>query len=102
MPSEWLALDLGPGEPQTMALGIENPTRVLLRDDALARRLAQAAGLQVWGTLRVLLEAKYKGLTDRVEPLIDRLLDDGMWISGDIRRRILSLAGEHLDRGHAD
>ncbi len=29
-----------------------------------------------------------------IEPLITRLEDSGMWISGDIRRRILALAGE--------
>jgi predicted nucleic acid-binding protein len=41
-----------------MALALENPDRVVLLDDMLARRTAQAAGLQVWGTLKVLLEAK--------------------------------------------
>jgi hypothetical protein len=77
-----------------MALALENPGRVVLLDDALARRTAQAAGLTVWGTLRVLLEAKSRGLTPSLAPLIDRLVDAGMWISPGIRRRILTLAGE--------
>lgn len=94
MPSEWLALDLGPGELSAMALALENPGRVLLLDDTLARRTAQAAGLTVWGTLRVTLEAKDRGLTDRVAPLLDRLSDSGMWLSAGIRQRILALAGE--------
>jgi len=93
-PSEWLALDLGPGELAAMALALENPTRILLLDDMLARRTAQAAGLAVWGTLKVLLEAKAQGLTNRIEPLLNRLSDTGMWFSEDIRRRILGLAGE--------
>ncbi|MDQ7029174.1 MAG: hypothetical protein Q9O62_05035 [Ardenticatenia bacterium] len=46
-----------------MALGLEHPERIVLLDDLLARRVAEAAGLQVWGTLRVLLEGK-KGGTD--------------------------------------
>ena len=92
IPSEWLALDLGPGELAAMAL--ENPDRVVLLDDALARRIARAAGLEVWGTLKVLLEAKSQGLTEQIEPLVNRLVDAGMWISTDIRRRVLSLAGE--------
>jgi predicted nucleic acid-binding protein len=58
MPSEWLTLDLGAGELAGMALALENPKYVVLLDDMLARRTAQAAGLQVWGTLKVLLEAK--------------------------------------------
>jgi predicted nucleic acid-binding protein len=94
MPSEWLSLDLGPGELEAMALALENPGRVVLLDDALARRTAQAAGLTVWGTLRVLLEAKSLGLTPSLAPLVDRLVDAGMWISPGIRRRILTLAGE--------
>jgi len=94
VPSEWLALDLGPGELHAMALGLENPARVLLLDDALARRLAHAAGLPVWGTLRVLLEAKDRGLTPSVGPLVDRLQAAGMWVSADIRQRVLTLADE--------
>src|SRR5207253_10123846 len=42
MPSEWLALDLGAGESSAMALALESPSRILLLDDALARRTAQA------------------------------------------------------------
>jgi predicted nucleic acid-binding protein len=71
LPSEWLALDLGPGEPAAMALALENPVHVVLLDDALARRIAQAAGLTVWGTVKVLLEAKAQGLTEHIAPFVD-------------------------------
>ena len=82
MPSEWLALDLGAGELSAMALALENPSHIILLDDGLARRMATAAGLTVWGTL--------KG----IEPMVYRLHKAGMWISDDIKRRILKLAGE--------
>jgi hypothetical protein len=94
MPSEWLALDLGAGELATMALALENPDRVVLLDDMLARRTAQAAGLQVWGTLKILLEAKSHGSIDKIEPYIAKLSDSGMWISAEIKERISKLAGE--------
>jgi hypothetical protein len=94
MPSEWLALDLGAGELGAMALALENPTRIILLDDLLARRTAQAAGLQVWGTLKVLLEVKSQGLIDKVEPYVTKLGESGMWISAKIKQRILVLAGE--------
>jgi len=93
-PSEWLALDLGAGKIAAMALALENPDRVILLDDMLARRTAQVAGLQVWGTLKVLLEAKSHGITDKVEPYVSKLGDSGMWISAEIKERILKLAGE--------
>ena len=94
MPSEWLALDLGAGELGAMALALENPDRIVLLDDMLARRTAQVAGLQVWGTLKVLLEAKSQGLIEKIEPYISKLSDAGMWISAEVKQRILILAGE--------
>ena len=98
MPSEWFSLDLGAGELSAMALALENPSRVLLLDDALARRTAQAAGLNVWGCLRVLLEAKSQGLTNAIAPLVPRIQDAGLWMSEEIKRRILALAGEANDQ----
>jgi predicted nucleic acid-binding protein len=94
IPSEWLTSSFGPGELATMALALEYPMHVVLLDDALARRTAQAAGLHVWGILRVLLEAKTHELTELIEPHVDALSAAGMWISRDLRERILKLAGE--------
>lgn len=94
IPSELTTLDLGRGELAALALALETPNRIVLLDDGLARRTAQASSLTVWGTLRVLLEAKSQGLTESITPLVDRLRDSGMWISEDIRTRILNLAGE--------
>lgn len=93
-PSEWLVLDLGIGEIAAMALALENPDKVVLLDDMLARRTAQAAGLQVWGTLKVLLEAKSHGMIEKIEPYVSKLSDSGMWISTEIKERILRLANE--------
>ena len=90
----WLVSDLGKGELETMALALEHQEKVVILDDALARRIARAAGLEVWGTLRVLLEAKKMGMIPAVTSVIDDLRDSGMWISDDIRQRILKLAGE--------
>jgi predicted nucleic acid-binding protein len=77
-----------------MALALENPQHVVLLDDMLARRTAQAAGLKVWGTLKVLLEAKSQGLVERIEPYVTGLNSTGMWISAEVKERILILAGE--------
>ena len=94
MSSEWLALDMGAGEISAMVLALENPTRIILLDDMLARRTAQVAGSQVWGTLKVLLEAKSRGLVDKIEPYVTNLSEAGMWVSAEVKQRILILAGE--------
>lgn len=85
---------MGAGESAVIALALENPQRVVLLDDALARRIAQAAGLQVWGTLKILLEAKSQGITDQITPCIEHLVSAGLWMSEDVRDRILRLAKE--------
>jgi len=94
VPSEWLVSDLGRGELETMALALEHPEKVVILDDALARRIAKAAGLEVWGTLRILLEAKKRQMILQMSPVMDELKQSGMWISDDVRLRILKLAGE--------
>ena len=77
-----------------MALALENRDRIVILDDSLARRIAQAAGITVWGTLKVLLEAKSQGLTDSIAPDINRLRESGMWISEEVHQRVFALAGE--------
>lgn len=52
------------------------------------------AGLELWGPLRVLLEAKERGLTASVRPVLETLVARGMWISADLQGMILALAGE--------
>jgi predicted nucleic acid-binding protein len=94
VPSEWLALDLGGGELAAMSLALDYSKKIILLDDLFARYTAQAAGLQVWGTLRVLFEAKSKGLINKIEPFVFQLGDAGMWVSVEVRKRILFLAGE--------
>jgi len=94
LPSEWFAVDLGAGELAAMSLAIEYPENIILLDDALARRTAKAAGLNVWGTLRILLEGKSHGLIENVKPQLNLLEDGGMWVSEGIRQRLLALAGE--------
>ncbi len=94
VPFEWLALDLGVGEIETMALALENTDHIVILDDALARRIAQAAGLTVWGTLKILLEAKTQGIIVSIRPEIERLREAGMWISDEVYQRVLALAGE--------
>lgn len=93
-PSEWLAADLGRGELAVLSLALEHPDRTVLLDDALARRVAEAAGLTVWGTLKVLLTGKSRGLVESIAPMVDRLEGAGMRISSSVRRRVLILAGE--------
>jgi len=94
VPSEWLTSDLGRGELETIALALEYPKHIVVLDDGLARKIAKAANLDVWGTLRVLLAAKEAGFTERIGPFLKRLESSGMWLSKTVQKRVLKLAGE--------
>src|SRR4051812_14766074 len=77
LPSQWLSLELGPGELSVLGLALENPGRTVILDDDLARTIGRSAGLNVWGTLRVLLESKDRGLAPAIGPLVDKLHQQG-------------------------
>jgi predicted nucleic acid-binding protein len=94
IPGAWMALDLTSGEVAAMSLAFENRDCIVLLDEPMGRRAAKAVGIPYWGTLKILLEAKRRGLTDRIAPYVDRLGKTGLWIMGDTRQRILRLAGE--------
>ena len=94
IPGAWVALDLSSGEVAAMSLAFENRDCIVLLDEPIGRRAASLVGIQYWGTLKILLEAKSRGLTDTIAPYVDRLGMTGLWIVGETRQRILKLAGE--------
>jgi predicted nucleic acid-binding protein len=63
-------------------------------DDLRARQLAEAIGLQVIGTLGILLRAKQVGLIRAVKPLVDDVIAQGFRLSPELLRDMLGLAGE--------
>lgn len=86
--------DLGEGEAEVIALGIENPGSLLILDDALGRRIARLYRLTCTGTLGVLIRAKQAGHLAQVQPEIESLRASGMWITADVVAMVLGLAGE--------
>jgi predicted nucleic acid-binding protein len=94
IPAAWLSLDLSSGEVAAMSLAFENQDCTVLLDEPKGRRAASLVGLKYWGTLKVLLEAKKRGLTGSIAPYVDRLSKSGIWMMEDTRERILKLAGE--------
>jgi len=89
-----LVTQLGEGEKEVLALGLEQPGSLLLLDDRNARRHAEALSLQVSGTLGVLLLAKERGYLEAIRPVLDRLDELGFRLDSDTRLTALHLAHE--------
>ncbi len=89
-----LVTNLGDGEIEVLALGLETPEALLILDDRRARRQALALGLQVSGTLGILLLAKERGVLEAVTPVMDRLEALGFRLGPETRQSVLELASE--------
>ncbi len=89
-----LITDLGAGEAQVLALGLEEPSSLLILDDRLAREIAELQNLRITGTAGVILKAKQEGYISAVAPLLNRLIELDFWISDTVKLRILKLARE--------
>lgn len=93
VPEALLRPALGDGEREAIALALERHDQVLI-DDRPARRLARALGLDVIGTVGVLLAAKRQGLLAAVRPELDKLLAASFFLSPQLVDAVLHDAGE--------
>jgi predicted nucleic acid-binding protein len=87
--------DLDPDETEAIALAIELHADLVLIDERKGTEAARRLGLATIGVFGVLLEAKRRGLIDRVLPSVDRLVSDlRFFTSPALRERLAQLAGE--------
>ena len=82
------------GEVEVMILAREQKADLVIMDDDAAKKTAKFLGLNVTGTLGVLLKAKKKGYLKKVEPVINELICDGLYISDIVKQYVLDLSGE--------
>ena len=82
------------GEVEVMILAREQKADLVIMDDDAAKKTAKFLGLHVTGTLGVLLKAKREGYLEKVEPIMNELIRDGLYISNTVRQYVLNQAGE--------
>ena len=89
----WSSLDRG--EIEAIALALDLSARSVLLDDRLARRAAYQVGLNVVGSVGVLLEAHRRGLIGTVRPDLHAMVEAGFRLSRPLYLEILATAEEH-------
>ncbi|MEO8662866.1 MAG: DUF3368 domain-containing protein [Bryobacteraceae bacterium] len=89
-----LVADLGAGEKEVLALGMQIASAVVILDERLGRLHAEALKLNYTGTLGILLRAKIEGLIPRIEPLLGHLDHLGFRLSPKAHAAVLKQAGE--------
>ncbi len=90
-----LSARLDIGEKEVIALAIERNVHKVLLDEKEARRVAQEFGLQIIGTIGILLLAKKKQVIPQIAPLLDTMIDVAQyWVSKSLYQQVLKQAGE--------
>lgn len=89
-----LAMALDAGEREAIALALHISADVIILDDLIGRRRAAQLGLDVIGSAGILLQARRRGLIGAVRPELDAMVANGLYVSKQLYREILSTAGE--------
>ncbi|GHU66768.1 hypothetical protein FACS189447_08230 [Spirochaetia bacterium] len=88
------ALALDPGETEALALYWDTNADLLLIDELNGRQTALSEGINVTGTVGILITAKQKGFVPAIRPLLDILRTFNFYISDSLYHRALSAAKE--------
>jgi uncharacterized protein len=91
---EVLRAQLDLGETAAICIAVERGADLILSDDRPARLTATRLGIEVKGTLGILVEAKRKGKMGVIAPALATLKQGGTWLSDRLVERILAEVGE--------
>jgi len=89
-----LELQLDKGESSAIALALETPECTIILDDIKARKIAERLGLDITGTIGVIIKAKLNGIIPSIKPLINKIKTTDFRLSEDIEKQALIAAGE--------
>jgi len=82
------------GEVEVMILAKESSADLVIIDDNNAKKHAQYLGLSVTGTLGLLMKAKSVGYISELKPLLQKLVDNRIYISQALIDKCLRIVGE--------
>ena len=78
------------GEVEVMVGAIEKSVSTVILDDNAARNKAKQLGLEVTGTVGILLRARRLGLISDIGPELNKLISVGMYLSDELIMKILN------------
>lgn len=81
------------GEAEAIALAYELQYRLII-DDLQGRKVARDLGLQIMGTIGILVMAKQQGIIPALKPVIEALEGVSFYLSEALKAEALNLVGE--------
>ncbi len=82
------------GEASAIALALEYDECLLIIDDLKGRKLASELGLQLTGTLGIIIEAKLSGKIKTIKPILSKIKATNFRISKELEQKVVSKAKE--------
>lgn len=89
-----LELQLDKGEASAIALAIEIPESTLILDDYKARKIAERLGLEITGTIGVIVKAKIRGVIPSIRPYLNKIKQTDFRLTPELEQQALSEARE--------
>ena len=94
VPPSLLEWGLGTGETAVLAIAMERRPATAVLDDAAARTCARALGIEVIGTMGVVLRAMRKALIPSAADVLKALRTAGLYMDDEVARSALEGIGE--------
>jgi len=82
------------GEASAIALAVEIKDCIVIIDDLKARKLAKRIGLNLTGTIGIILKAKQNEIINSVKPILSKLKQTNFRLSEKLEQDIINEAGE--------
>jgi len=82
------------GEASAIALALEFPESMIILDDYRARKIAENLGLEITGTIGVIIIAKKRGIINSIKPYLEKIRATNFRLSEEIEMRALKEADE--------
>jgi predicted nucleic acid-binding protein len=89
-----LEASLDKGEASAIALAIEQLDCLLIIDDLKGRKFAQKLGINITGTLGIIIDAKISGYINSVKPILDKIKKTDFRLSDELEKRALERSKE--------
>ncbi len=86
---ELAAWDLGSGETSVLSFALNNPGWTAILDDGAARKCAVTFGIDVKGSLAIIILAKKRGIIPSAKPLLRAMQEAGLRLDDKTIRHVL-------------
>jgi predicted nucleic acid-binding protein len=94
-PKRMFQARLHAGEVEVLMYALESKADLVILDDKLARKTATYMGLTITGTVGLLIKAKETGYLNEVKPVMEKLIQNGLFVSPEVQKMVLEMVNEN-------